>query len=973
MLPFLSITAAAFGLYASGAALSPRPSAFTFSAEGTGLQLGGPNLAPEIRVAPNDFPGVIRAANDLAVDFGKVLGVNATIVVANWSSTISSKSSSRPIIVVGTAGKSSLVDNLVSLKKLDTTAVANKWETFSYQVTQRPWDGRDSIFVIAGSDLQGTVFGIYDIAEQIGVSPWYWWADVPPAKRQYIWAVDAARTEGPPSIKYRGIFLNDESPCLTSWGHSTFKDSKYGSPFITDFYKRIFELVLRLKGNYVWPAMWSSMFYLDDANNAPTATEYGIFMGTSHHEPMARADKEQNRFLKGSWDWKGNKAGVQSFMEEGATRSKNWSTMYTLGMRGSGDAASSTLTSSALEEVISWQQSTLTKALGKPLSQIPQAWVMYKEVPGYWQKGMKVSDDVTLLWSDDNRGNIRRVPTGKENARSGGSGMYYHFDYVGDPRNYKWINTIQLQKTWEQMTLAHDRGVQNIWIANVGDLKGLELPTAHFMALAWNRDSFENPSSTTDWLKAWCGRQFGEAAGDVAASIMTTYGKLIARMKYEDLSRTPFAFNTVNYDEAELNFKEWTDLLAKAQAVYDALPAATQISFFEVVLHPVLAGRGVYEIYTKTALGIRYADQHRVSANQLANDVQTAFAADSTITKRFHGLLNGKWNHMMDQLHIGYNNWQDPSSQTIPRQTYVTTAAKNAVMGVAVQGSTASFPTASSLMLPPLNSFLPPGTQPWIDVFARDNGTFTYTITSNASFVTLANPKQTIVAPGSSSDIRSIVVVDWNTAPSGSSTVSLKISDGSASATVLVPIQNSAVPSDFKGHVESTGVVSIEAEHFNSAATSKEYVIVPDYGRTLSGVRLPTKSDSQAPAKGPVLAYSFYTFSNAASATLTFYLSPSENANPNSPNRYTFTMDGGAATTVQPVPLGDAGNEPAGWSDAVIKNAYVKTSNLGRLAPGKHELKIWLLEPTMVLTKLVVDVGGLKSSLLGPPESKIVG
>lgn len=469
-----SLIAALFCLFVSlGTAYKQKPSVFTFTAESGGFQLGGPNLAPEIRVSPNDAPGVIRAANDLAADFGKVLGVNGSVVVADWSATIAQKTAARPTILVGTIGQSSLIDGLVASKKLDTSNIAKKWETFTYQVVSTPWEARDNVFVIAGSDSRGVVFGIYDVAERIGVSPLHYWADVQPIKRQYIAANSLVHAEGPPSVKYRGIFLNDEAPALTGWGKANFKQSQYGSAFISDFYKHIFDLVLRLKGNYVWPAMWSSMFYLDDPKNGPMATEYGIFMGTSHHEPMARADKEQGRFLKGSWDWKSNKAGVQSFMQEGATRSKNWTTIYTLGMRGSGDAASATLSSSALEEIIAWQQQTLTKVVGKPLSEIPQAWVMYKEVPGYWQAGMKVSDDVTLLWSDDNRGNIRRVPIGNEEKRSGGSGMYYHFDYVGDPRNYKWINTIQLTKTWEQMTLTYDSGIRNIWIANVGDLKAL--------------------------------------------------------------------------------------------------------------------------------------------------------------------------------------------------------------------------------------------------------------------------------------------------------------------------------------------------------------------------------------------------------------------------------------------------------------------------------------------------------------------
>jgi hypothetical protein len=375
----IRFAAAAAGLFlcAPAAAQVQQAPVFSFAAGGSGLQLGGSDLAPEIRVAPNDLPGVRRVANDLATDFGRVLGVNATVVVADWSATVSS-SSSKPIILLGTIGHSSLIDTLTSSNKIDTAAVANKWETYSYQVVSRPWDGRDAVFVIAGSDMRGTVFGAYDVSERIGVSPWHYWADVPFTKREYIFASNDVHTEGPPSVKFRGIFLNDEAPGLTGWGGKNFKKSQYGSPFVTDFYKLIFELVLRLKGNYLWPAMWSSMFYLDDPNNGPTANEYGIFVGTSHHEPMARADKEQGRFLGGSWDWSSNKAGVQKFMEAGVPRSKDWSTIYTLGMRGSGDAASPTLTSSALQEVIQWQQSTLQRVLGKPLSEIPQAWVMYK-------------------------------------------------------------------------------------------------------------------------------------------------------------------------------------------------------------------------------------------------------------------------------------------------------------------------------------------------------------------------------------------------------------------------------------------------------------------------------------------------------------------------------------------------------------------------------------------------------------------
>jgi len=497
------------------------------------------------------------------------------------------------------------------------------------------------------------------------------------------------------------------------------------------------------------------------------------------------------------------------------------------------------------------------------------------------------------------------------------------------------------------------------------------------MALAWDRQSLSGPESTREWLEDWSGRQFGDAVAEKSADIMTIYGKLTARMKYEDLSRTPFAFNTVNYDEAELNYKEWTDLLEKAQAVHDSLPAAAQVSFFEVVLHPVLAGKTVFEIYTKVALGSKYANEHRTSANQFARDVQAAFSADQAITKRYHSLLNNKWDRILSQTHIGYNNWQEPASNSLPRLSYTTGSANGALMGIYAQGGSASFPGTARLTLPAVSPYLPPGEQArWLDVYTRDNGTFTYRITTNASFVSVSNPNQTLASPNGKSDARASIIVDWASAPSGTSTAALTVTNlnsTSAIATVLLPIQNVAVPADFKGHVESSGVVSIEAEHFSSSSSSRDqHIIVPDYGRTLSGVKLPPQTASQTAGKGPVLVYPFYTFSTASSASVTVYLAPSENARPSSPNKFSFSVDGGQTTTVQVVGTTNGSSQPAGWSEAVVQGAYVKKSTVGRLSAGKHELRFWLLEPTMVVTKIVVDVGGLKSSLLGPPESFIV-
>jgi hypothetical protein len=430
------------------------------------LQLAGKSTATLV-VSPSDWPGVIRAGQDLGADFGRVTGKNATLIQKDL--TVNSTSpATGPIIIIGTIGKSKLIDSLISAGKIDVSSIKGQWESFQTQIVANPMSDVDSALVIAGSDKRGSIFGIYDISEQIGVSPWYWFADVAPIQQTNIFALVTPKVQGPPSVKYRGIFLNDEQPALTNW----VKEKYGGVGYVSGFYIRVFELLLRLRANYLWPTMWDSMFALDDTKNQGLADQYGIVMGTSHTEPLMRSTKEQTTYNSGAWDWSKNKANIITFMTAGVTRAKNYESLYTMGMRGSGDTSSPTLTAASLTDVIASQQKILTSVLGNN-NTVSKMWCLYKEVGGYYQKGMTVPDDVTLLWSDDNSGNMQRLPISSEIGRSGGAGVYYHFDYVGDPRNYKWINTISYQKTWEQMHTTYQRNARNIWIVNVGDLKPL--------------------------------------------------------------------------------------------------------------------------------------------------------------------------------------------------------------------------------------------------------------------------------------------------------------------------------------------------------------------------------------------------------------------------------------------------------------------------------------------------------------------
>ncbi|KAF3906313.1 hypothetical protein ABW20_dc0103378 [Dactylellina cionopaga] len=945
-----------------------------FTENASNYKLASNSSAPEIWVSNSDFPGVKRTAVDLAVDFGRIVGVNSTVKYMDTAA-----STTKPVIIAGTIGKSPLIDDLILRSKIKVSDIQGKWEAYTSALVQHPFGniGFPWALVIIGSDQRGTIFGLYNISETIGVSPWYYWADVAPKKKTGIWVQNVQRTQDSPSVRYRGFFINDEWPALGGWASNVF-----GSvPFNKEFYNRLFELCLRLKANYIWPAMWNSAFYTDDSSNGPLADAYGVFMGTSHHEPMARSEKEQQRDIKGTWDWITNKAEITEFFRGGIQRAKNWDTIFTMGMRGSGDVASPTLNADSLQDVINTQQSLLRSVLNKTsLADVPQTWVLYKEVGQYYQAGMSVPDSITLLWTDDNAGNLLRTPLANETSRAAGAGVYYHFDYVGSPRDYKWINTIQLSKTWEQMHLAYQKNARKIWIANIGDLKGLEIPTTHFLDMAYDMTKYTTPDSTTEWIKRWATREFGSQIADATAAILNTYGTLIIRRKYELLSRAPFVYSVQFYDEAERVLNEWSDLLTLTQSTYDSLTQENRTPFFEMVLHPVLAGKTVVELYIKANLNAWHYKQRRTSTDALANDVYRLFAEDQSITDRYHNLNGKKWNGVMQQVHIGYTSWDDPPSNIMPNVTYHTSSnvPSSGIMGVSVQGSSKSTPGDPEPTLLAVDPYMPPDEIRYLDIFTRKNGTFSFSITSNASYVSVANRTGTLTAPNGVSDLRNIISVNWSNAPAGLTLVGLRVqpinAPGSWNITVTLPVNKTSVPSTFKGFVESGGVVAIEAEHYSIAEQKRglSYMTIPNYGRTLSGVKLwPVTADSQTPSTAPKLSYSFYNFNSRTNARVLVFLGSSINHDPARLLKYAFAIDNAAPVTVQPVPNTPMGTLPSGWTDAVISGGWVSITGVS-IPSGAHTLSLWLLEPGVVVQRIVVDLGGYKSSSLGPPESKAV-
>ena len=626
-----------------------------------------PGNRVEIYMDANDCKGVSYAVQALIKDFRQVSGCQATLT--SQSGSTHSKNS-QPGILVGTLGHSAAIDQLVRQKRIDARQLQGKREKFIITLA-------DHQLVIAGSDRRGTIYGIYELSQQMGVSPWYDWADVPVEHHDSIFVNKGIYTDGEPAVRYRGIFLNDEAPCLTSWVKNTY-GTGYGDH---RFYQRVFELVLRLRGNMMWPAMWGWAFYADDPENEKTADEMGVVMSTSHHEPMARNHQEYARNRKGwgPWNYQKNKANLQKFFREGIERMKGTEQIVTIGMRGDGDEAMSAEADTKLmTNIINDQRKIIADVTGKKASETPQVWALYKEVLDYYDKGMKVPDDVTLLLCDDNWGNVRRVPNAKERKHKGGWGLYYHVDYVGAPRNSKMLNCTPVQNPWEQLTLAYENGIDRLWILNVGDLKPMEYPISQFMDIAWNPHKYA-VNQITNHTRDWCAQQFGEEQADEAARLLNLICKYNGRCTPEMLDKNTYSLENGEWQEV---VNQYLKIEADALRQYNSLPAAYHDAYRQIILFPIEVMSNLHQMYFAQAMNNQLYEQGNPKANIWADECENHFKRDSLICDEYnHKMSGGKWNGMMTQKHIGYTSWNDAfEKDTCPKLFRVSTSSNETVI-----------------------------------------------------------------------------------------------------------------------------------------------------------------------------------------------------------------------------------------------------------------------------------------------------
>ncbi|KAK1992339.1 hypothetical protein LX36DRAFT_617718 [Colletotrichum falcatum] len=980
-------------------------------------------VGARILVDESDPVGIRIAARNLAEDFGRVTRSDASevAVIRSGRSPPGVPLDTSAAIIIGCVGSSLLIRRLEREGKLDAGNVRGRWESFATALVEQPLPGVERALVIAGSDKRGAIFGAYTLSEQIGVSPWHYWADVPPKLHKDIFALAEPTCRGEPSVRFRGLFINDEAPALTGWARATF------GGYNSEFYKKVFELLLRLKvcrhrcnkktidashesllsrlqANFLWPAMWpgypnpGASFFTDDPETAQAAEDYGIAVSTSHHEPMQRSSNEWfSDNPDGSWDWLANKESIVRFFEEGVKRAKGRESYLTLGMRGEYDREMKTDDPAAVVRDVIRTQRALIKQVHGSEDAVPQLLALYKEVQEQYEGGnLDVPDDVTLLFSDDNFGSIRRLPSGAERGRKGGAGIYYHFEYVGAPRSYKWINSNSLGKIWHQLREAHRRNAKQIWVFNVGDIKPMEVPLTFAMAMAWDVDSIE-ATGFAKFYQTMAQVNFGKEASEEIAAVWQQYDRLAALRRHEHIE--PTTFSLVNYNEADDVLGRWGSLLALAEGIHRGAPEEQKAAIFETVLHPVAASTVFTKLQVTLGRNRLYARQRRNAANRLAREALDLFNADHDLADEFHGLLGGKWDQIMRQPHYGYEDtWHAPYRDMIGGLFYVQRRQRSnpvvGQMGIAVEGHEGVRPgrtNEESDRTHPSRRDLVPGVTlgqmsrygpftRWIDVYTRGPQAIHWRASAPHAWLRLSPAAGTLDPDGD--DARVEVTVDWDRVPGAFDDevlIDVRSEEGDFEQ-VHLPITGRRVPDSFRGgFAETDGCVSVPAAptHQQPPAAAAGLRVFPECGRTPAGAVAvePGAVGDQPP---PRLAYKFYAFSRAARPTLLLYFCMTLDLDPADPMAYELRVDDGPPRThrllLPPPPPPETADLPDGWSRAVQDCAWARSHDLGGsdFGPGEHVVTIGLRHPNLLLEKLVVDLGGVKESYLGPPPSVYV-
>ncbi|KAI7213106.1 glycoside hydrolase family 115 protein [Hortaea werneckii] len=960
-----------------------------------------------IAYAADDPIGVHIAAESLVDDFQGITGTRPLALTVDETKWNSSEESSLDTVILIATANSKVVKDLVGRGLFDDAEIEGKWEVYKTTViTGTPLPGVDSLLLIAGSDKRGAIFGAYTLAEQCGQSPFHWWLDTPTKKHSEIYALPNITVSKEPAVKYRGLFINDEAPATTGWWsiqHGV-DHKKLG----TDYYKHVFDLLLRLRANFIWPAMWASfvpppgnIFFTDDPENQILADQYGIVVSTSHHEPMQRATNEWNASETGPWDWTANKQNVTDFMREGIARAVGNETYFTMGMRGPSDSAiQDDDPIEVLRDVFDTQRDMLVDFY-ENVTAVPQVWTLYKEVQTYYSQGLIPPDDMTLMFSDDNWGNIQRLPLQNETARAGGIGLYFHLEYVGVPKSYKWQNTNNLAKVLKDLYHAHKRGVEQIWVINVADIKPMELPFGFIMDYAFDPASISF-ESIPQYLQLFATREFGPRYAEEIAAVLMEHSRLIGRRKFESI--TPTTYSYLNYHEADRVISEWEKLAAETERIASSLPEEYQASFFHLVGFPIGSGANYHRVVLGQGQNRQYAIERRNTANTLAQSVLRDFEVDFDYEEEYDKIADGKWKGLLAQPRFDSgtsDSWKQSSRDVLMNLSYVqlrqnmdyefgplgiyAESSESAMwQGLICASIDESAPTEGGLapVLPTLDRYGPQTRT--VEMFHRGDyrTPINWTITNDYDWLKIAPMSGQVSHAQSQQTVA--VSVDWDNAPADvNDTMNVTIRwDAQPYFDILqVSVRNSKAPANFHGFPQAADGISIEGPHFQRQQTVSDgnvaFETIPYLGtRSTSGaIALRPYVAAREPSfdlQSTYVEYDIFLFDASPGLNATVYITPGLDTDPNLPMKYSLSLDGAEANFTRLLEEPEvAGDLPDGWEDEVANAVWTRTVSLGPAEPGKHTLRWSVTSPEVYLEKLVLAVDAeVRESYLGPPESR---
>lgn len=945
--------------------------------------LASPRQTAAILYDASDAAVVKRAAELFAADVEAVTGRRPQVT--------SAAGEAGPAVIVGTVGGSALIRRLSEAGKIDTAPLEGAWERYLIQTVANPLPGIRKALVIAGSDRRGAAYGLFTLSELIGVSPWYWWADVP-VKKHAALHVDAPPTYSQtPSVRYRGIFLNDEDWGLTPWASQTFEPERGNIGPRT--YAKVCELLLRLKANYLAPAMHPvSTSFNQIPENKLVADTFAIVMGSTHCEPLLlNTASEWDTKTMGPWNYDKNKEGINRVLTQRVRENSPYENVYTLALRGLHDGAMSTTLPMhekvrMLQQALLDQRRILAENIDRPVETVPQAFTPYKEVLEIYSNGLELPDDITIVWPDDNYGYMKRLSGVREQRRTGRSGVYYHVSYLGVPHSYLWFSTTPPSLMYEELRKAYDTTADRLWLVNCGDLKGSEMQVSLFLDMAWDIGRFTADNVVT-YPARWLAGIFGEAYYDRLEAMTREHLRLAFPRKpeymgwgyhwnrfdhnCEQLTDTDFSFT--NYDEAQRRLEAYRQLGARAEALLHEIGDEARPAFYQLVYYPL---RGA-ELMNRMTLGGQrnrwYARQGRAATNAVRDEVQRCYDSLQVITRGYNSLLGGKWNHMMSMR----QNYDGVSAYfNLPHlATHDAAGAPRLALQVAGEDVTGA---RAFHALPAFDNYLR-RTYP-VEIYNRGGGTLAWTAHASEPWVVLSK------SAGKTADEERITVgIDWEKAPSGNAVpAQIVFRAGEQSEKVLVSLFNPTAPSraELRGiYVENNGCVSIPAAGCHRVRENDRIKItaVEDLGIEGPALQL---GDPTAPLQifrsrdVPCAEYDFYAF-DAGSVDVYTYVLPTFplhadrdfriGENTNTDTKYSVQIDDGALAT----PSSSHVEYSQVWFESVLRNCAVNKSTLHIDKPGRHTLRIRVGDPGIVLQKIVLDFGGMKRSYLGPQSTLI--